>query len=77
MGEKSHGQTDDSFCIFVAAAPLPGSKVILTVTIKAVEETMVIGLSAKGWYVFSGVEVGNTRQTIKIFERENNLAFKG
>ena len=24
-----------------------------------------------------GVGVGDTRQTVKIFERENNLAFKG
>ena len=35
--------------------------------IKAVEETMLIGLSVKGWCVFWGVGVGDTRQTVKIF----------
>ena len=38
---------------------------------------MLIGLSVKVWCVFWGVGVGDTRQTVKIFERENNLAFKG
>ena len=68
MGEKSHGQTDDSFCIFVAAAPLHWVQSdIDSHTIKAVKETMLIGLSAKEWRVFWGVGVGDTRQTVKIF----------
>ena len=35
--------------------------------IKAVEETMLIGLNVKGWCVFWGVGVGYTRQTVKSF----------
>ena len=38
---------------------------------------MLIGLNVKGWCVFWGVGVGDTRQTVKIFQRENNLTFKG
>ena len=37
---------------------------------------MLIGSSVKGWCVFWGVGVGDTRQTVKIFERENKAKAK-
>ena len=62
MGKQMKG-----FVFLLQQPPYLGPSDIESHIIKAVEETMLIGSSVKGWCVFWGVGVGDTRQTVKSF----------